>query len=44
MKKEWQDRVNTLNVKLAEAGRTDDIIRASNDKQYQQILFEEFGI
>ena len=38
------DRVNTLNAKLAEAGRTEDIIRASKDKQYQQLLFEEFGI
>ena len=39
-----QDRVNALNAKLAEAGRTEDIIRASIDKQYQQTLFEEFGI
>lgn len=39
-----QDRVNALNAKLAEAGRTEDIIRASIDKQYQQTLFEELGI
>lgn len=39
-----QNRVNSLNAKLAQAGRTADIIRASTDADYQQKLFEEFNI
>lgn len=38
------ERVNTLNARLAEAGRTDDIIRAATDRQYQDRLFHEFGL
>ena len=35
---------NALNVKLADAGRADDIIRAASDRTYQEQLFKEFGI
>ncbi|MDD3414032.1 MAG: hypothetical protein PHY47_08525 [Lachnospiraceae bacterium] len=37
-------KVNQLNRRLAELGRVDDIIKASTDEEYQQKLFEEFGI
>ena len=41
---EGQNKVNLLNVKLNEAGRLEDIIRAAGDKKYQESLFEEFGL
>lgn len=41
---EGQDRVNLLNVKLGEAGRLDDIMKAAKDKAYQETLFGEFGL
>ena len=37
-------RVNTLNLKLAELGRTDDIIKSATNPEYQQQLFKEFGL
>ena len=37
-------RANALNMKLADAGRADDIIRAASDRTYQEQLFKEFGI
>lgn len=39
-----QDRVNLLTIKLSEAGRTDDIVKAALDKAYQERLFEEFHL
>lgn len=39
-----QDRVNLLNVRLNEAGRTDDIVKAALDKAYQERLFEKFHL
>lgn len=39
-----QQRVNQLNLLLVEANRTGDIVRAAQDKEYQQTLFTEFGI
>jgi len=39
-----EDRINRLNILLAEAGRTDDIIKAAKDPEYQKKLFEEFGL
>lgn len=38
------ERVNQLNIRLAKENRQDDILRASMDRQYQQKLFEEFGL
>lgn len=41
---EGQNNVNQLILKLSEAGRIDDIIRAAKDKEYQKALFLEFSI
>ena len=38
------DRLNALTLKLAELGRTDDIIKAASDSSYQKKLLEELGI
>ncbi len=38
------ERINALNKKLIELGRTEDMIRATTDKAFQQRLFKEFGI
>lgn len=37
-------RNNSLIIKLAESGRTEDIIKAVTDITYQLKLFEEFGL
>lgn len=42
--KQATDLLNTLTLKLAELGRTDDIIKAAADKTYQNKLLEEFGL
>ena len=44
--KKWlgEERVNQLNKILAKAGRTDDIIKAAENKDYQNKLFEEFNL
>ena len=39
-----EKRVNALTMRLYELGRTDDIIKAALDKEYQKKLFEEFGL
>ncbi|WP_455436797.1 Rpn family recombination-promoting nuclease/putative transposase [Hungatella hathewayi] len=39
-----QERINRLNRKLIEASRTEDMIRAAKDKEFQNKLLEEFGI
>lgn len=39
-----ESRVNSLNVRLAAQGRTEDIIRAASDTEYQKKLFEEFQL
>ncbi len=36
--------VNSLNIKLGEAGRWDDILRAAKDQNYQMELFKEFHL
>ena len=43
-KNEGIDRVNHLIRLLAERNRTEDIIKAAGDKEYQKKLFEEFGL
>ncbi len=40
-REERTDIINTLNQKLAEAGRTEDIIKAAYDKEYQNQLIIE---
>lgn len=42
--KEGQERVNRLNMRLVELGRTEDIVRAATDPKYQEQLFGELGI
>lgn len=37
-------RINLLNFKLAEDGRTEDLIRSTQDEQYQKELLEEYEI
>lgn len=39
-----RNRVNQLIIKLTEAGRTEDIIKAARDTEYQETLFEEFDL
>lgn len=38
------DQINQLIIKLTEAGRTEDIIKAAHDKEFQNTLFEEYGL
>lgn len=39
-----REDVNKLNLKLSELGRTEDIIKAASNLEYQKELFEEFGL
>ena len=39
-----RSRVNRLNAKLLEEGRLDDLKESLLDTDYQQKLFEEFGL
>ncbi len=43
-RKEGRDDINSLNKKLAEANRIDDIVKAAEDPEYQKQLLKEFGI
>ncbi len=43
-KQAGKQEVNRLNQLLAEQNRTEDIIRAAQDEEYQKKLFEEFQI
>lgn len=43
-RKEERDRVNKLNRRLAEENRTEDILKAAKDKEYQDKLFTEFDL
>ncbi|MCM1212790.1 MAG: hypothetical protein NC318_14480, partial [Blautia sp.] len=38
------ERINQLNIILSEQNRTNDIIRAAQDPEYQEQLFREFGL
>ena len=42
--REGEQKVNRLNQLLAEQNRTEDIIRAAKDTEYQKKLFKEFQI
>lgn len=39
-----EKRINTLNLALSKVDRIADIIKAAEDHDYQQKLFEEFGL
>lgn len=41
---EMQEKINQLNLLLSEAGRTNDILKAAQDKDYQEGLFKEFNL
>lgn len=41
---EAREQINKLNKKLAAAGRVDDIIKAAENKEYQDGLIKEFGL
>ncbi len=41
---EMQEKMNKLTICLAEAKRTEDIIKAAHDKEYQERLFKEFNL
>lgn len=41
---EGQVRINKLIIKLAEAGRTEDIIKSAKDRDYQEKLLEELKL
>lgn len=43
-RREGEKLINELNKKLAQAGRIEDIIKASEDKEYQDSLIREFGL
>ena len=41
---EGESRINQLNIELSKIGRTEDILKAAVDKEYQRKLLEEFGL
>ena len=43
-KAEERDRMNRLTLLLAEQGRSDDIVRAASDPDFQELLFRKFGL
>jgi putative transposase, yhgA-like len=43
-RKEERHRINQLNILLSEKNRTEDIVKAALDKEYQEQLLKEFDI
>ena len=43
-RKEERHRINQLNILLSEKNRTEDIVKAALDKEYQEQLLKEFNI
>lgn len=43
-REEGRGKINQLNLKLIETSRTEDLIRAARDSEFQKKLLEEFGI
>ena len=43
-RKEERHRINQLNILLSEKNRTEDIVKAALDKEYQELLLKEFDI
>ena len=41
---EGESRINRLNVELSKRGRTEDILKAAVDKEYQEKLLKEFEL
>lgn len=42
--KQGKERVNELTLKLSALGRIEDILKAASDEDYQEQLFQEFGL
>ena len=42
--KQGRERVNELTLKLSALGRIEDILKAASDEEYQEQLFQEFGL
>ena len=38
------NRINQLILELSKLGRTEDIVKAAADREYQKKLLEEFGL
>ena len=43
-RQEGQERINQLNILLSKHNRSDDILKAAADKEYQEKLFKEFDL
>lgn len=43
-REEGKDKINELYQRLKSDSRMDDIIKAIDDKKYQNVLMEEYGI
>ena len=41
---EGENRINQLNIELSKLGRTEDILKAAVDKEYQEKLLKEFSL
>ena len=41
---EGVNRINQLNIELSKRGRTEDILKAAIDKEYQEKLLKEFNL
>ena len=39
-----QERINQLNILLSKQNRSEDIIKAASDKEYQEKLLKEFNL
>ena len=43
-RQEGQNRINQLNILLSKENRGEDIIKAAEDREYQEQLFKEFNL
>lgn len=43
-KKEGKNRINSLNLKLTQDGRMDDLIKSFQDMYFQERLLEEYNL
>ena len=41
---EGENKINRLNIELSKHGRTEDILKAAVDKEYQEKLLKEFEL
>ena len=43
-KKDGKNRINSLNLKLTQDGRMDDLIKSFQDMDFQERLLEEYNL